>query len=54
MRWEGLTYLMYALLLHLPIVRSWASDAPLPAALETAPILKLYGDRPTASSPAIS
>ncbi len=45
---------MYALLLHLPIFRSWASDAPLPAALETAPIIKPCGDRPTASSPAIA
>ncbi len=41
MCWEGLTYLMYAFLFHLPIIRTWVSDAPLHAASETAPILKL-------------
>ncbi len=49
-----LTYLMYALLLYLPILRSWVSEAPLSAASDTDPMQKLCGVRPVVSYPALS
>ncbi len=53
-RWVGLTNFMYALLFQQPIIWSWTSKAPFPAASDTKPMQTPCRDRPVVSSPAIS